>query len=396
MTGDRGESLGLRQLLLRVLVVPGLVVVLALGLVMAVINALQHGPPVASSARRQVARSAPGAAERASSGAHAVRQLAERPSPMAAAVPSRKAPPTTAPARTASARVRVPPIGAYVGPGDLVAAAQLSAALPHGLAGVFDYLDASSWATIADPSWLLDRWASTRDPLTLAVPMLPASGASLAVGATGAYDGEFRQLAQLLVADGEAGATLVVGWSPLEPGLAWSVTQPGEDAQYVAYFRRIVDTMRLVPGARFRFAFEPGPSGPGGLGPGAMGPGHLYPGNAYVDDIATQIFDQLPLPVGPASRWARVAAVPYGPAWVARLAARLHRRLVVTGLALVPAAAGGGGDDPALVASFFAWARQAHVASVTLWSQGSWAFTPGNDPRSFAVLRSIVVSGASG
>lgn len=394
MTGDKGETLGTRQLLVRVLVVPGLVVVLALGLVMAVINALQHGPPATSPARRHVALSATGAARRTPSGAP-VRGRGATRSPRAASVSRGAAPGGATRSRTGTGGTRVPPVGAYVGSGDLDAASGLSAALPGGLAGVLDYLDASSWATIADPYWLLDRWASTGDRLTLAVPMLPASGATLAIGATGAYDGEFRQLAQLLVADGEPTATLVVGWSPLEPGLAWSVTRPGEDAQYVAYFRHIVDTMRLVPGARFRFAFEPGPSGPIGLQPGAMGPGHLYPGNAYVDVIATQIFNRLPTPVGPASRWAEVAAVPYGPAWVARFAARLHRRLVVTGLALVPASAGGGGDDPAFVRSFFAWARRTHVASVTLWSQGSWAFTPASDPRSFAVLRAIV-SGASG
>ena len=393
MTGDSDEPLGVRQLLVRVLVVPGLVVALALGLVMAVINALQHGAPAAS-AHRQVALSATGAARRATPRTPPHRR-GWTTTPPAAASSTRTPPHAAARVRAADRRAHVPPVGAYVGSGDLDGASQLSAALPGGLAGVLDYVDAGSWSTIADPSWLLDRWAPTRDPLILAVPMLPASGASLATGATGAYDGEFRQLARLLVADGEATATLVLGWSPLDPGLPWTVTQPAGATAYVAYFRHIVDTMRLVPGARFRFAFEPGPSGPEAIGPGAMGPGHLYPGNAYVDDIATQIFNRLPTPVGPASRWARVAAVPYGPDWVARFAARLHRRLIVTGLALVPAAAGGGGDDPAFVRSFFAWARQARVASVTLWSQGTWAFTPANDPHAFALLRTIV-SGASG
>lgn len=375
MRGDAGEPLGLGRLLFRVLVVPGLVVALALAVVMAAMGGFQGGARDAAVSVRHAHRTrpapSPGSPAEARTAASVRRALASSG--------------PRAPAR--------PRVGVYVGPGAATRASAYSSLLPTGINAAFDYLGASSWASIASPAWLVGRWAPTRYAMTFAVPMLPVSGASLAAGASGAYDDEFRALARILVANGDASATLVLGWSPLEGGLPWSVSSVAEGADYVAYFRHIVRAMREVRGARFVFAFQPGPVSPALRG--VVGPGRIYPGNRYVGVVAAQVFDELapPSPVEGARRWARIRSVPFGPAWTARFAARLHRRLVVDGLALVPVDAGGGGDDPAFVAAFFAWARRVDVAEVTLWADGSWAFTPSRDPRAFARLRALIVGG---
>lgn len=380
MRGQSGEPLAVWRLLFRTLVVPCFVVAVLVGGTMATLRTVQ-GPP---------------------------RQVSPTSSALAPARgPVREVPPghstvTTTPARhgTASPPARAkatptptPTLGAYVGPGAPAAAAALSARLPGGIDGSVDYLDDRSWATIASPSWAVGRWAAAGEPMTYFVPMLPADGGSLAQGAAGAYDAEFRRLAGVLVDNGQASATLVLGWSPLRPGLPWSVRTPQEAAAYVAYFRRIVTAMRAERGARFVFAYDPVPVPPDATAPG---PGTCYPGNRYVSEVAIQVSDQLIGEVAPSKRWAEIRALPFGPAWSARFAERLGRPLVVDGLELSPAALGGAGDDWRFVAGFFTWARAVHVASVVLWATGDAALSPAADPRAFAVVRSLAASGAVG
>lgn len=364
---DAGQPLRLWRLLVRVLVVPGLAVAVALGGTMAVLGALQA---------RSRAGAVPALGGRRGAPAHARKP----PAGQAASFRSR--------ARPTPTQGAAPRLGVYAGPGDTAGAAAFSARFPTKVTAAFDYLDDRSWSTIASPSWLLERWGPTGDTMTYAVPMLPETGGSLAAGARGAYDGEFRELGALLVAHGEATATLVIGWSPLERGLPWSVSGPAEAADYVAYFRQIARTMRSVPGARFVFAFQPGPVS---TESGGIGPGRLYPGNAYVGVVAIFVFDRLapPSPLAGARRWAEIRSAPFGPSWTARFAARLHRRIVVDGLALVPVAADGGGDDGAFVGAFLAWARRVGVGEVIVWDDGSWALSPARDPHGFARLEEL-------
>src|ERR1039458_10040105 len=51
-----------------------------------------------------------------------------------------------------------------------------------------DFLTDSNWSTIDTPTWVTGQWANSDAKLVLSVPMLPASGATLAQGATGPHN----------------------------------------------------------------------------------------------------------------------------------------------------------------------------------------------------------------
>ncbi len=76
---------------------------------------------------------------------------------------------------------------------------------------------------------------------------------TLAAGATGAYDGEFATLARTLVRYDEGDAVLRLGWEFNGTWYPWSVTDAAGAADYAAFFRAVVNTMRAVPGTAFRF-----------------------------------------------------------------------------------------------------------------------------------------------
>ena len=78
---------------------------------------------------------------------------------------------------------------AYSGPGIPSTLDSLASIWGYQPTYVSDYFDGSSWAGIADDQWDLSQWQGTGYQMVWGVPMLPSSGsASLAVGATGAYN----------------------------------------------------------------------------------------------------------------------------------------------------------------------------------------------------------------
>ena len=71
-------------------------------------------------------------------------------------------------------------------------------------------------------AWLTGPWKGSGYTLSLGVPMFPTGvGASLATGATGAYNSYFTTLAQTLVAAGQANAYLRLGWEFDGSWTAW-------------------------------------------------------------------------------------------------------------------------------------------------------------------------------
>jgi len=278
------------------------------------------------------------------------------------------------------------PLGVYAGPGSpagaQVFAADTGSTVPYAL----DYLDASSWQTIADPSWLVSKWAGSGFQMIWGVPMLPDSGATLAQGATGAYNSMFTQLSEYLVSNGDASAVLMIGWDPEEPDSAWSVSTEAQAHQYVLFWRQIVTSMRAVPGSNFKFAWDV--TG----GPSDVSPTALFPGKSVVDLIATDVFDQSE--TGVAANWASIEAAPYGLNWVASYAAAQGKPLMIAKWGLVPSDQQGGGDDPEFVSSFLGWATQKHVFVAVAWDYGSWAISNDSFPRSEAVLHQLAIAGA--
>jgi hypothetical protein len=143
-------------------------------------------------------------------------------------------------------------------------------------------------------SWLLGPWESSGYQLVLGVPIIPSDSngnplGSLAGGAAGDYDSYFATLAQTLVSYNEGNAILRLGWEFNGNWFAWAVTDSQDADNYAAYFRNIVNTMRSVPGASFKFVWD-------GAGGSPYGEDYTvaesYPGSSYVDFIGQDVYDQ--------------------------------------------------------------------------------------------------------
>lgn len=279
------------------------------------------------------------------------------------------------------------PLGVYAGPGQLQVARTFERSVADPVAYAFDYFDASSWETIANPSWALTNWAGSTMQMMWAVPMLPTAGASLAVGASGAYNATFVHLAGVLIAAGQAHSTLVLGWEPEQQSNPWWVSTPTQAAGYVAYWRQIVQAMRTVPGASFRFEWDV-------THQNAIAPSDLYPGNGFVDIIGSSVVDSVSGVVPTADRWATIVAEPFGLSWFSSFAALHGKRLAITNLYMSSdTAAGGGGDDPRFLNDLLQWASANHLLVVVVWDEGAGGISGGEFPASLGALDQFGLTG---
>lgn len=282
------------------------------------------------------------------------------------------------------------PLGAYGGPGGVSAVRSFATSTGTTVSYALDYFDDSTWEMVSNPIWALTQWSRSGDRMIWGVPMLPASGASLAQGAAGQYDGMFVSLARTLVTSGQGSSTLMLGFDPDQQSNPWSVTTAADAAAYVTYWQRIVTAMRQVPGAAFSFEWNVAGTGP-------IPPSALYPGDAFVDAVATGVTDLVVAPVATSARWAAISGAPTGPQWFATFAAAHHKPLSIISLILVPATTpGGGGDDPLFVQQFNAWAEQQKVATVVVWDFGPSALVGGGFPASLAALGQSAGAGGQG
>jgi Glycosyl hydrolase family 26 len=174
-----------------------------------------------------------------------------------------------------------------------------------------DYLPSSSgWSGMDGAGggleWLLDPWKGTGYTLSLGVPIIPTDSngtavATLAQGATGAYNSYFVTLAQALVGGGQANAYLRLGFEFDGGWDAWSAKTASAEASYAGYFQQIVTAMRSVPGAAFRFVWNPDATA---FNDYPYSVAAAYPGDAYVDVIGLDAYDQSwATPQTPANAW---------------------------------------------------------------------------------------------
>jgi hypothetical protein len=216
-------------------------------------------------------------------------------------------------------------------------------------------MDGSSGNAVAT---LAHIWASTGDALSLGVPVIPTSGGApvgtLAAGATGAYNAYFVTLAQNLISGGEADAYLRLGWEFDGSWFAWNATTPANEANFASYFQQIVTAMRSVPGANFKFVWNPDAAA-------FTTPGYdvalAYPGNAYVNDIGLDAYDQSwATPLTAANAWNETLL----PALTAaqQFAAAQGRPLAICEWGTAIRTDGHGlGDDPLYITDFLAWMK---------------------------------------
>lgn len=103
-------------------------------------------------------------------------------------------------------------------------------------------------------------------------------------GAEGRFDGHYRTLAERLVRLKSPDTVIVLGWEM--NGLTYSHRCAPDPQAWMAYWRRIVNTMRSVPGQQFRFDFAPS------RGSDAYPWTECYPGDDFVDIIGMDTYDQ--------------------------------------------------------------------------------------------------------
>lgn len=281
----------------------------------------------------------------------------------------------------------LPALGVYAGAGAAAAAENVDQLLDGKVTYALDFLSEASWTSINDPNWLAARWKGSPFKLIIGVPMMPGSGASLAQGATGAYDAQFALLAQRLVDDGLGNAILMIGWQPDDQGQPWDVTSAAEAAEYVRYWDSIHATMSAVSGASFVYEWD---AGDGGYH--SVSPSSIYPGNAAVDVVATDAFDLVPAGTPAATQWPVVLNERYGPAWMASFASAHDKPMALAMWGAVPAVDRGGGDDPTFISQLLAWASRSGTQMCVLWDDGSWALTAGDFPAARARLAEIAAS----
>ncbi|GIG29363.1 glycoside hydrolase family 26 protein [Cellulomonas marina] len=237
--------------------------------------------------------------------------------------------------------------GAYVGARNLTGLKNFETFRGATASIATDFVDGSTWSTIANPTWLMSGWRNTGYHVAYAVPMLPATGGSIQEGATGAYNASWKTLATNLVAYSEQDAIVRIGWEMNGTWMRWSAVD--DPAAYVAYWRQIVDTMRSVPGQDFVFEWAPN------LGQGAAGfnKESAYPGDAYVDLVGASVYDQswsLNKPGDEVKRWTSMVTMSGGMQWQADFARAHGKRASLSEWGLSQRCDGnGGGDDPYFV-----------------------------------------------
>lgn len=264
--------------------------------------------------------------------------------------------------------------GVYAGPDGAAPVAAFAAWRGTPVSHVLDYLAMQTWADIEDTPNLLARWRGTPYTLVLSTPMLPQSGATLQLGATGLYNDHFAALARKLVAEGHAGAVIRLGWEFNGDWFPWSAG-PNHEA-FKAYWRQIVTTMRGITGARFRFDWCPN------SGPSRMNAELAYPGDDVVDYIGLSAFDAAwgaPANPTPEWRWTRIRDQYYGLDWQRGFASQHGKPMTYPEWGLWefidPTYYNGGGsdgkDDPYYIEHMFEWFNANEVAYALYFNHDS-------------------------
>jgi len=305
-------------------------------------------------------------------------------------------------ASVAAAGTPTPALGAYVGPGQPDTVDQLGTSVGGHLNYAMDFLDPSSWSAFTDPTWPVSIWAGRGYRMIWGVPMLPNSGGSMATGASGGYDKYFQTLAQNLVAQGESSSVLRIGWEFNGSWFPWG-TSHATPGQFVAYWQQIVTTMRAVPGANFKFEWNPTRGG-------QVDPALYYPGDSFVDIVGMDVYDtEWASYPGAAAEFAYMESQSYGLDWLAAFSTQHGKPMAFPewGLGWGPSApesgpigkAGtqvSGGDDPTFVADMANWIATHNVLEATFWDYGTSQVDNGQNPGTLAALGTAFAQGQTG
>ena len=292
-------------------------------------------------------------------------------------------------------------LGVYAGAGHPTAVSDFTTQMGGQPPYAMEFLDGTSWNNLENPQWFLQRWGCGAGSATCSgyqmiwgVPMLLNSGTSLSAEAAGAYNGYFTTLSQTLVAHGQGGSIIRLGWEFNGTWFPWSAV--GQTATFIAAWQQVVNSMRSVAGAHYRFEWNPtlGQQSAGDLSA-------YYPGDAYVDYVGLDFYDgEWATYSGIDSEFQRYESEPGGLNWL-NLFSALHGKPMVFpewGLGWGTCSASGqpvsaantqvcGGDDGTFISDSANWFATHNVAEVTFWDYGSSSLENGANPNTAAALR---------
>ena len=268
-------------------------------------------------------------------------------------------------------------LGVYSGPGDVAGTSAFASGTNRPVTYAMDFFAGTTWSTIEHPQSVLASWYGKGYSMVWGLPMLPNKGrATLAKGATGAYNQYFARVASAMVTAGQGSSIVRLGWEFNGIWFPWGAG--GHAAQFVAYWRQIITTMRSVPGANFRFEWNPSR---GDLGAGNLA--SFYPGNKYVDYVGLDVFDvEWQSYPGAKAEFAHIQTGPYGLNWLAAFS-KQHKKPMVfpewglgwgqshNGAAVTGSAAVGGGDNSVFISDMTRWFATHNVFEATYWDFGS-------------------------
>ncbi|MGZ4386734.1 MAG: NPCBM/NEW2 domain-containing protein [Gaiellaceae bacterium] len=286
-------------------------------------------------------------------------------------------------------------LGVYRGAANPSGVADFGSWLGGQVSYAEDFLPGDSWSALEAPTWWLNAWKGTGHRMVYGVPIIPGTGGSLAEGASGAYNGHFKTLAQNLVAAGQGDAILRLGWEFGGGWYAWAVKTTADASNYAAYWRQIVTTMKSVAPS-LRFDWNPI------WGWQQVDPALAYPGDAYVDTIGIDVYDQswIPSYTDPVARWNDALTAQWGLQWHRDFAAAHGKPMSFPEWGLAIRSDGhGGGDAPYFIQQMAAWIAQNNVAYHIYFevdvSDGQHMLTDSEFSQSSAAFTSLFGTGAA-
>jgi len=157
---------------------------------------------------------------------------------------------------------------------------------------------------------------------------------------------------------------LRLGWEFNGNWFRWYVATSADAANFVAFWRQIVTTMRAVPGQEFKFLWNP--NGPSDT---PYTPAQAYPGNAYVDYVGTDVYDNFwGTPFTPQYAWAHQLSQQWGLDWLAAFSAEQNKPIAIPEWSDEYRSDGHGlGDDPSFIDNMANWFVENDVAFVNVW-----------------------------
>jgi hypothetical protein len=129
-------------------------------------------------------------------------------------------------------------------------------------------------------SWVA---ANPGEGMVVAAP-LTYDGQTLASTASGANNSEFTNMAQQLVAAGQGNDTIRLG---VEMNGSWATdNNDGNPTDFINAYNNAAEAMKAVPGANFKFVWNPSDGEQNGIPTE-----NYYPGNANVNSIGVDVYD---------------------------------------------------------------------------------------------------------